>query len=297
MTPERQDSRPATPASAPADSYAAHYQAAGAVSEAEQERLRRQGELFGRLASWTLDGLEVGPGRSVLELGCGGGALLLTAAERVGPTGRVVGVDRDPRLLAEARARAAACPWVEVVEADALAYDADGERFDAVHCRNVLLHQATPDDFVARMVALARPGGRVAAQEYDTEGPNGAPAFVCYPPFPALDRLAAAVHAALPHIGLDVQAGRKVADRFRRAGLRDLRAEGQLVTVFLTDPRIMTFLDLWWRLGPLCERTGVLPAAEFEALAAEVRTAHADPAYAGHLVRIPSIVATVGTQG
>ncbi len=82
------------------------YQAAfkGGADERERARLDLQLAVYARLAAWTLDALAIGPGRQVLEIGCGGGGLLALVAERVGPTGRVVGLDRDPTVLAEARA-------------------------------------------------------------------------------------------------------------------------------------------------------------------------------------------------
>jgi len=294
---EQDRCEPVARAAAGAEGLAVGYQPVGAVSEAEQERLGRQGRLFARLAAWTLDMLDLRPGRTVLELGCGGGGLLVAAAERVGPSGRVVGVERDPRLLAEARSRASGYPWIELVEADALDYDAGGERFDAVHCRDVVVQQAAPDGFVAHMVALTQPDGHVAAQEYDTEGSTGAPVLACFPPFPPLDRIATAVHAALALTGVDPQSGRKIADQFRRAGLGQLQVEAQTAHLFLSDPHVMTFLERWFGLGPLCERTGTLTVSEFAALLGELQAARADPAGGGYLVRLPPMLATVGRKG
>jgi ubiquinone/menaquinone biosynthesis C-methylase UbiE len=274
------------------NTYAAEWQADGSVSHAEAERLDRQARLFDPLARWTLDALELHPGQKVLELGCGGGQLLLAAAERVGPTGTVVGIDRDPHLLAVARHRTAEVPSIEVIAADAFEFD-DGRRFDAVHCRNVLLHQSHPDGLIARMVALTNPGGHVAAQEYDTHGPTGAPMLPTSPPLRTLERLAHAVHTAVSRIGLDVQAGRKLPGRFRDSGLRDVKVGTQLVELTLTDPRITAFLDLWWDRGPLCEHTGVITTDQFEHLAAQVRSALTHPRYQHHVVRLPAMVAAV----
>ena len=130
------------------NAYAAVTQVDGAVSEAEEQRLVQQAEVYSRLAGSTLDALGLAPGHRVLEVGCGGGSLLAAAAARVGPTGRVVGIDGDPRLVEAAKRRVAHLPWVDVVQADALGYEAD-ESFDAVHCRRVLMHQHAPDVFLA----------------------------------------------------------------------------------------------------------------------------------------------------
>jgi SAM-dependent methyltransferase len=54
-----------------------------------------------------MDALELQPGHSVLDVGCGCGATALALAERVGPEGRVVGVDVSQQMLARARQRIA----------------------------------------------------------------------------------------------------------------------------------------------------------------------------------------------
>ena len=218
-------------------------------------------------------------------------------AERVGPTGRVIGVDRNAQLLAAAREQVTAYPWVELIEADALTY-VPVAPFDAVHCRMVLIHQPTPDEFLAHMVALTRHGGRVAVQDVDADGPTGAPTVLCHPPFPALERLGAAYLIASLRRGSDSQAGRKVLDRLRQAGLAELRTDAQAAFLPLTDPRAATMLDVFARADAAedAQRFGVMPAAEYTSLLAEVQRAHHDPAYATCLFRLWTVVATVGTR-
>lgn len=50
--------------------------------------------------------LELQPGETVLDLGSGGGIDCFLAAKRVGPTGRVIGVDMTPEMLDRARRNA-----------------------------------------------------------------------------------------------------------------------------------------------------------------------------------------------
>ena len=279
-----------------ADSYTRMF--GGAVPDAERRRLELQGAMFGPLAGWTFDALDLAPGDHVLEVGCGTGNLLALAAERVGPTGRAVGIDRDTRQIAVARELTAAWPWVEVIEADATTYEAGERQFDAAHCRFVLMHQRDADGLLARMIALARPGGRIAAQEYDMDGATDSPALITYPPFAALERVARAAWATSSRRGTDFHAGRKALDRFRRAGLADLRVEATGQVHPLTNPRLEVHLAMLGRPGfsAEIEAAGVMPAAEYERLLAEVRQAQQDPAYDGHLVRAPTVVATVGTK-
>ncbi len=49
----------------------------------------------------------LGPGQVFMDIGCGGGFFTLPAARLVGDTGRVYGVDSDPRAITEHRTRAA----------------------------------------------------------------------------------------------------------------------------------------------------------------------------------------------
>ena len=272
------------------------YYAAGHVPPAEPNRLDIQSDTYAPLAEWTLDALHLHTGCRVLELGCGTGSLLTAAAQRVGPTGTVVGVDRDRRLLAVARARLTAYPWVALVEADALGYDAGPHHFDAVHCRLVLLHQADPDALLARMLALTRVGGRIATQDIDADGLTGAPVpITCYPPLDALELLSRASVTARQRLGTDDQAGRKALDRFARLGLGALEVASYTPIFPLTDRRMGTLLDReGW--SERVAAAGVMAAAAFEALRAEVRRAHEDSSYDGHLVRCWPMLATVGRK-
>ena len=59
---------------------------------------------------------------AVLDIGCGCGATTLELAARVGPAGRVLGMDVSEPMLARAADRLSAYPWAELVLADASAY-------------------------------------------------------------------------------------------------------------------------------------------------------------------------------
>lgn len=67
--------------------------------------------LFGQWPERVLDLAAVGPGHSVLDVGCGTGVLARAARRRIGPTGRVAGVDPNEGMLAVARESASAVDW------------------------------------------------------------------------------------------------------------------------------------------------------------------------------------------
>jgi ubiquinone/menaquinone biosynthesis C-methylase UbiE len=120
----------------------------------------------------------------VIDVGCGALGILDLLCAKVGPGGRAVGLDREPRLLDAARqATTQRRLPVELVPGDATDLPSPSAAFDFVHQRTVLLNVDDPPRVVAEMVRIARPGGVIALQEPDSSG------WVCDPPHPAWDLL------------------------------------------------------------------------------------------------------------
>ena len=68
-------------------------------SEAEARRLMLQAQLYDRLTRRFLADAGLAAGMTVLDVGSGAGDVAFAAADLVGPTGRVVGVDVNPTIL------------------------------------------------------------------------------------------------------------------------------------------------------------------------------------------------------
>jgi ubiquinone/menaquinone biosynthesis C-methylase UbiE len=194
-----------------------HDYALGA-SEAEQARLLAQGEMHRTEADLLIDRIGVGPGWRTIDVGCGPLGVLDILADRVGPSGTVVGLDNEPRMLGLATSVLAErnLAGVELVQADAAVTGLPADSFDLVHERLVVLNVPTPDEIVAEMVRLARPGGYVALQDFD------AVSWLCEPPHPAWERLMPPFVAAWRAAGLDMTRGRTLPAMLRRAGLVDV---------------------------------------------------------------------------
>lgn len=111
--------------------------------------------------------LEVQPGQTALDVGCGPGADLRTLAERVGVSGTVIGVDRDPAMLSEARRRTSDLPAVEIREGDAHALPVGPDTVDRAKIDRVLMHVAEPASVLAQLHLATRPGARIALAEPD----------------------------------------------------------------------------------------------------------------------------------
>src|SRR3954469_4264147 len=81
---------------------------------AGRERLRILARTLHTGTSALFDRLGVGAGLCCLDVGCGGGDVTLELARRVGPRGRVIGVDLDAAKLDLARQEAAAQGLINV---------------------------------------------------------------------------------------------------------------------------------------------------------------------------------------
>ncbi|MCK6521993.1 methyltransferase domain-containing protein [Myxococcota bacterium] len=130
----------------------------------DEARLAEQHLLWRGCLLDALDRLGVGEGLSVLDVGCGGGRLLADLAYRVGPMGRVHGVERDPSLAKQAEASLSGVPWASVEAADLLTAPL-GAGWDAIICRFVLSVLPDPAQAVRRLLAALRPGGVLVVQE------------------------------------------------------------------------------------------------------------------------------------
>jgi ubiquinone/menaquinone biosynthesis C-methylase UbiE len=116
---------------------------------------------FGRR---TVERLELSPGMRVLDVCCGSGASALEAAENVGPTGSVLGVDIAEGLLALARAKAAARGLGNATfrYGDLLDLGLDEASYDAVICVFGVFFVPDMEDAVRRLWRYVAPGGRLA---------------------------------------------------------------------------------------------------------------------------------------
>ena len=146
--------------------------------QAEQERLQQQAQQLAHESSWLFDEIAVTRGARVVEIGCGPHGCLDLLSERVGPAGRVVGVERSAEAVALARRLISQRNLgnVDVLEGDARSTGLPRASFDFVTSRLVLVNVPQPEQIVAEAAALVRPGGWVAFHEADYVS------HVCDPP-------------------------------------------------------------------------------------------------------------------
>jgi SAM-dependent methyltransferase len=101
------------------------------------------------------------PGERVLDIGCGSGQTSLMAADAVGATGQVTGVDVSRQLLALARSRAEERGNVHFIEADAATHPFAPDH-DLLISRFGVMFFDDPSAAFANLRRAAAPGGRLA---------------------------------------------------------------------------------------------------------------------------------------
>jgi ubiquinone/menaquinone biosynthesis C-methylase UbiE len=187
-----------------------------ARDQSEYQRLRDQALMWQRATEEVLDRVGLKPGMSCLDVGSGPGSVMRLMADRVGPQGRVTGLEIDGKLAAQALAelRAQGGAQFNLIEADVLALDTvSGAPFDLTFCRLFLMHMQDPVAALEKMSSWTRPGGVLVAQEFDFG------AIAVEPLCPAMAEFNRLFEGVFRGHGRNLRAGRQLPAQFEAAGL------------------------------------------------------------------------------
>lgn len=134
------------------------WQVAGSAPENYEEYLVPV--IFGPWGNDLLTVAALRPGEHLLDVACGTGIVARLAAEKVGPTGKVVGVDINPGMLAAAR-KSSASATIDWREGNAMALPLPDVTFSVAVCQQGL--QFFPDRAAAlrEMHRVLMPRGRL----------------------------------------------------------------------------------------------------------------------------------------
>ena len=119
--------------------------------------------LFAQWAPMMVDLAELREGDRVLDVACGTGVAARAAADRVGDSGSVVGLDLNPAMLEIAARTRGDIEWRE---GDVSELPFGEESFDAVLCQSAVFFFPDVDRAFAEMARVVRRGGVVAIQTY-----------------------------------------------------------------------------------------------------------------------------------
>lgn len=135
----------------------------------QEEGIRR----FGHFGRRLVEAAGLPSGAQVLDVATGRGAVLFPAADRVGPSGRVVGVDLAPGMIEttgqDIRRRGLTNVEVRVMNAEQL--DLATDSFDALLCGFGIMFFPHLDRALAEFRRVLKPGSLVAVSTWATPGP------------------------------------------------------------------------------------------------------------------------------
>ena len=181
------------------------------------KRFAALSELFDPGTIRHLEACGVERGWRCLEVGGGSGSIAGWLADRVGPTGRVLATDIDPRFLESLN-----LPNLEVRRHDIATDPLPEAAFDLVHARLVLMHLPERETALARMISSLKPGGWLVDEEYDS---FSMPADPTVRSGEVLLQTQVAMMKVLDDGGVDRLYGRRLLGRFKAHGLVSVGAE------------------------------------------------------------------------
>lgn len=180
------------------------------------QRLLMQSQMLNPFTRRMLTDAGLSAGMNVLDIGCGPGDVSLIAADLVGETGSVLGVDMNAGVLqlAQARAQAAGLKNVSFQAGDVHEL-AQGQEFDAIIGRLILQHLPDRVAVLRQLTSRVRPGGLLAFQEYDCTTPADSP----LPSSPLWERAWSWFLQPFQRAGVEPQMGMKLYSTFLDADL------------------------------------------------------------------------------
>jgi SAM-dependent methyltransferase len=182
------------------------------------------------------------PGMSVLDVGCGTGAITAGIAPAVGPTGKVVGVDRDESLLEIAKQDHKGIRNIRFETADALSLPFE-RCFDVVTAARTLQWISHPDRALARMSQAARSKGYVVVLDYNHEHNSWEPVAP-----KEFERFYLAFLTWRAANNWDNRIAHRLPDLFRSAGLAEVHTFIDDETVHRGHPDFPDATAIWTRV-------------------------------------------------
>jgi SAM-dependent methyltransferase len=201
------------------------------------------------------------PGMSVLDVGCGTGAITADIAKAVGADGRVVGVDRDESLLQLAREQHRDVENLRFETRDALSLGYE-QSFDVVTSARAVQWMSDPAAAIACMKRAARPGGYVVVLDYNLDNNSWEP----QPPS-SFRRFYQAFLDWRKANGWDNRMADSLPGLFQSAGLLDIEVHACDEIAARGDPDSLLWIQVIESVGPQIAAAGFL--SEPERLSAE----------------------------
>jgi len=153
-----------------------------------------------------------------LEVGAGAGSITRWLAAAVGEGGKIAAVDLNTRFVSNINQ-----PNVEVLEADVRQLPLEGDAFDLVHARCVLIHIADFQVALTQMLQLLKPGGWIVLEEPDFSAARAVAGETAA--CEAVERVNQAILQMFENREMDYALGIKLPAIVQELGLQQLHVE------------------------------------------------------------------------
>ncbi|HEX5313577.1 MAG TPA: methyltransferase domain-containing protein [Gammaproteobacteria bacterium] len=181
----------------------------------------------------------LGDAKTLLDAGCGNGAITLRIAAGIGRGAAITGLDRDAGMIRFAREAATSQNLpVKFLRCDLEHEPPPGGGYDLVYARLLLSHLRDPEAALGKLAAALAPGGILAAEDVDFEG------HYCRPSCAAFSRYVVWYEAAARLRGADPRLGPRLFALFRAAGITRIRRRSLRPAFREGDGKWMALLTL-----------------------------------------------------
>lgn len=185
----------------------------------EFERQALQAQIMHQQTLALLNQVGIQAESQILDIGCGSGELLFSLAQQVGPTGMVLGLDRDPNIIHFNQSRI-----VDKQQAEKLHFRVgmgesfeDRIKYDITYSRFLLAHNRNPIRILSNMCRYTLKYGHVVLEDVDILTMRAEPWSK------ELEEFKVLLYMLLKLMGCNGQAGLRLEQYMDRMGLHDIR--------------------------------------------------------------------------
>lgn len=183
------------------------------------------------------------PGDTVLDVGCGSGAITAGIAELTGPAGQVTGIDPSDHLIEQARRHFSHLDNTSFEIADINTYQ-PGRKFNVITSARVLQWVNNPEQLIAKMSQLLEPGGRLTILDYNHEKISWEPEIP-----QSMQQFYKAFLQWRADAGMDNRIADNLAAIFRQQGLNNITVTDHSETTLRDSPEFEADLDIWAKVA------------------------------------------------
>jgi ubiquinone/menaquinone biosynthesis C-methylase UbiE len=178
-------------------------------------------------------------GMSVMDVGCGSGAITKGIADAVGKQGKVVGIDTSLELISQAKEKYKSVKNLSFHHSDVMMFETE-DRFDLISTSRTLQWMSDPMIAVLKMKTWIKQGGFLSALDYNHEKIEWQPA-----PPPSMLQFYAAFLNWRQDAGMDNWIADNLALLFSQAGLKSVKTSDQSEYSSREDADFIETAGIW----------------------------------------------------